>query len=168
MMKETSRRKSLSLSRERLSSNATNIFAESAKENVFSRKRIFWKDLRESRKWFARENIFFCALSKDVCCVWWWSFARQARIFSAWGFFYHLFKRKFFELAALNFCAHVFKDLRVQFFLFERLALTLCAHSCAASAHHRCVWLLNKISRPSLMLKKKKLNITCNLSDFLL
>ena len=191
MIKETSRRKNSSLSRKRSSSNATNIFAESAKENIFSRKLIFWKDLRESRKWFARkislfnknfflwenvprtwlwhllvtiafvwtefvgsleknfaslkwtiflktfvcetkknsicasrannsresrkifarENVFFCALSKNVCCVWWWSFARQARIFSAWGFFYHLFKRKCFELAALNFCAHVFKDL---------------------------------------------------------
>ena len=110
-----------------------------AKHLRATRKTFQKINLRDSRKIFARENNFFCAFSKNVCCVWWWSFARQARIFSAWGFFYHLFKRKFFELAALNFCAHVFKDLRVQFFLFERLALTLCAHSCAASAHHRCV-----------------------------
>ena len=38
MIKETSRRKNSSLSRKRSSSNATNIFAESAKENIFSRK----------------------------------------------------------------------------------------------------------------------------------
>ena len=207
MIKETSRRKNSSLSRKRTSSNATNIVADSAKENIFSRKSFarknnlfnknffLWENvpstwlwhllvtitsvwtkfvgsleksfaslkwtnflktfvclwdekkiiLRESRKLFARlaqnvalEKIFFCAVSENVCCVWWCSFARQARIFSAWGFFYHLFKRKCFELAALNFCAYVFKDLRVRLFLFERVALSLCAHSCAASAHHRC------------------------------
>ena len=133
MIKETSRRKNSSLSRKRSSSNATNIFADSAKENIFSRKSF----ARVAQN-VALEKIFFCAVSENVCCVWWCSFARQARIFSAWGFFYHLFKRKFFELAALNFCAYVFKDLRVRLFLFERVALTLCAHSCAASAHHHC------------------------------
>ena len=47
IIKETSRRKNSSLSRKRSSSNATNIFAESAKENIFSRKS------------FARKNSLF-------------------------------------------------------------------------------------------------------------
>ena len=41
------------------------------------------------------------------------------------SFRYHIFKRTFFALAALSFCTHVFKDLRIPLLLFERLALTL-------------------------------------------
>ena len=68
-------------------------------------------------------------------------FARQARIFlREISFIIFSSENAFFELAALNFCAHVFKDLRIRLFLFERLALTLCAHSCAARTHLRCVF----------------------------
>ena len=96
------------------------------------------KKTRVRRKRFALENVFFCALNENVSRVWWYCFARQARFFSAWGFFFHCFQRHFFALAALIFCAHVFKVLRLGLFLFERVALMFCAQRSAPSAYRHC------------------------------
>ena len=40
-----------------------------AKHLRATRKTFQKTNLRDSRKIFALENIFFCALSKNVCCV---------------------------------------------------------------------------------------------------
>ena len=92
-------------------------------ETVFSRKSLQKINLREKIFSFALSAKMFVAFDDDLLRD------KLEFFLCLMMIFWHLFKRIFFELAALSLCAHVFKDLRVRLFLFERLALTLCAHA---------------------------------------
>ena len=75
MIKETSRRKDSCLSRKRSSSNATNIFAESAKENIFSCKYFARPSQIIFLKRFARKISLFNKnffLWENVPRTWLW------------------------------------------------------------------------------------------------
>ena len=153
MIKETSRRKDSCLSRKRSSSNATNIFAESAKENIFSRKWFARKNNLFNKNFFLWENVpstWLWHLLVTITFVWTEFVGSLEKNFASlkWTIFLKTFvclwdekkcilrdSRKLFARLAQNVCARKYFLLRFQ----QKCLLRLMMIFCATSSNFFCV-----------------------------